>query len=58
VSKKKAKSPCVDLCKIDKGTGWCRGCRRSKDEIKAWKTLSKKARRRVLEALPARWRTG
>ena len=49
-----AKDPCIGVCKIDKKSGFCRGCRRTKGEIKTWKKLSKKARRAVLEDLPGR----
>jgi uncharacterized protein len=49
-----AKDPCIGLCKIDKESGFCRGCRRTKREIKTWKKLSKKERRAVLEDLPGR----
>jgi predicted Fe-S protein YdhL (DUF1289 family) len=55
---KKVKSPCIDLCKIDKASGWCRGCFRSKDEIKRWKKLGKKERRAILAELPARRKAG
>jgi predicted Fe-S protein YdhL (DUF1289 family) len=48
MSKKKAKSPCVDICKIDKSSGLCVGCLRTKSEIKLWKTLSKSERRAVI----------
>jgi predicted Fe-S protein YdhL (DUF1289 family) len=51
---KKAKNPCIDVCKIDKDTGWCRGCLRTKKEIKHWKDYSKKERRAVLEDLANR----
>ena len=58
MSGKKAKNPCVSVCKMDKQTGWCRGCWRTRDEIKGWKTLSKKERRRVLAALESRKTAG
>ncbi|KQR74352.1 hypothetical protein ASG35_19435 [Burkholderia sp. Leaf177] len=32
-------SPCTDVCRLDKTTGYCEGCFRSREEIKAWKTL-------------------
>jgi predicted Fe-S protein YdhL (DUF1289 family) len=52
----KVKSPCIDICKIDLRSGWCRGCLRTRDEIKRWKGLKKKKRFKVLRALPIRRR--
>lgn len=52
----KVKSPCIDICKVDLRSGWCRGCLRTRDEIKRWKDLSKKKRLKVLRALPVRRR--
>jgi predicted Fe-S protein YdhL (DUF1289 family) len=52
----KVKSPCIDLCQIDLRSGWCRGCLRTRDEIKRWKDLKKKKRFKVLRALPIRRR--
>lgn len=52
--KKKAKDPCIDVCKIDKDSGWCRGCLRTKKEIKHWKDYSKQERRAILEELATR----
>jgi predicted Fe-S protein YdhL (DUF1289 family) len=52
----KTKSPCIDVCKINPRSGWCRGCLRTADEIKRWKRLSKKKRFRALRALPVRRR--
>ena len=33
-------SPCTDVCRLDKTTGHCEGCFRSREEIKAWKTMA------------------
>ena len=52
----KAKSPCIDVCKVALRSGWCRGCLRTRDEIKRWKDLPKKKRMKVLRALPVRRR--
>jgi predicted Fe-S protein YdhL (DUF1289 family) len=54
MSKTKAKSPCIDICKIDKDSGLCKGCLRSKQEIKDWKKLPKSERRAIIEAIPLR----
>lgn len=50
----KPENPCVGVCKIDRDTGWCRGCWRTKTEIKQWKQLSSEARRQLLDALAKR----
>jgi predicted Fe-S protein YdhL (DUF1289 family) len=54
MSGKKAKNPCVDICKMDKTTGLCIGCLRTKAEIKGWKGLSKSERRTVIEQTRSR----
>ena len=53
---KKAASPCIDVCKIDKESGLCRGCLRTRKEIAKWKKYSKKERRAVLDELASRKR--
>lgn len=40
-------SPCIDVCRMDESTGWCRGCQRTIDEIAAWSSLSEDGRREV-----------
>jgi len=45
--KSKSKSPCIDICKIDKNSGLCKGCLRTRQEIKGWKVLSKSERREI-----------
>lgn len=47
-------SPCIDICRMDPGTGLCEGCARTIDEIAAWSRLDDAARRAVLSMLPAR----
>ena len=54
MSKNKIKSPCIDICKIDKKTGLCKGCLRTKREIKAWKTLSKTDQRDIVSRIALR----
>ena len=36
---KKAKSPCIDVCKFIGPNGWCLGCGRTKNETRKWKSL-------------------
>ena len=47
-------SPCNKVCVMDERTGYCRGCRRTLDEIARWGGMSDDERRAVLAALPAR----
>lgn len=48
------RSPCTNVCEIERRSGLCRGCLRTIDEIMAWPTASEAARVAVLAALPAR----
>ena len=36
---KKAKSPCIDVCKFIGPNEWCLGCGRTRDETRKWKSL-------------------
>jgi predicted Fe-S protein YdhL (DUF1289 family) len=47
-------SPCIGICVLDPATGWCKGCRRTIDEIAAWTRLGPAGRRAVVEAAEAR----
>ena len=33
-------SPCTSLCVLDPVTGWCKGCRRTLDEIARWSGMT------------------
>jgi predicted Fe-S protein YdhL (DUF1289 family) len=48
------RSPCINVCRIDRRTGWCEGCRRTMAEISAWPTASEAERQAIVAALPAR----
>lgn len=48
------KSPCVELCGFDGRSGWCRGCGRSREEVRRWRNLRPGDARRVLDDLPRR----
>ena len=54
MGKKKVKSPCIDICKMDTATGLCKGCLRTKQEIKNWKGFSKSERRGIADLLASR----
>jgi predicted Fe-S protein YdhL (DUF1289 family) len=47
-------SPCVNICRMDEGSGWCEGCLRTLDEIAFWSVLDDDDKRAVLAELPQR----
>jgi predicted Fe-S protein YdhL (DUF1289 family) len=47
-------SPCIGVCYLDPGTGLCRGCFRTVDEIAAWSAYTQEERRGILRELRAR----
>jgi predicted Fe-S protein YdhL (DUF1289 family) len=47
-------SPCVNVCEMDAGTAWCRGCARRIEEIAGWGSAPQALRQQVLAQLPAR----
>ena len=50
------KSPCINVCRMHAGTGWCEGCLRTIDEIAAWGALDDRLKREVLALIPERRR--
>ena len=47
-------SPCTNVCRMDRRTGWCEGCGRTIDEIAAWGGMDDDAKRAVLAAVAVR----
>ena len=47
-------SPCNSICKIDPASGWCLGCKRTREEIADWPMLRKAEKQAVLERLEGR----
>lgn len=47
-------SPCNQICVIDPASGYCRGCRRTIDEIAAWGVSDDRWKQVVLERLKSR----
>lgn len=47
-------SPCIGVCRMDKGSGLCVGCVRSGAEIAAWRHMPEQEQRQILAELPAR----
>ena len=49
-----AASPCTNVCRIERRSGFCEGCRRTVDEITRWPLASEAERRAILAELPQR----
>lgn len=49
-------SPCISVCKMNAGTGWCDGCFRTLDEIVAWGRASDAEKLRIWQHIEARQR--
>jgi predicted Fe-S protein YdhL (DUF1289 family) len=49
--------PCVNICVQDRGTGLCKGCGRTVDEILQWRRLPAARRATLLAELPQRLAT-
>jgi predicted Fe-S protein YdhL (DUF1289 family) len=47
-------SPCINVCRMDAGTGLCLGCFRTIDEIAVWSRTSNDQRLQVLLAIERR----
>lgn len=47
-------SPCISVCRMHTGSGWCEGCLRTIDEIAAWSVLDDLHKRAVWKLLPQR----
>lgn len=47
-------SPCINICKIDRVTGFCEGCGRTIPEITEWAAASEQRQAEIVEALPLR----
>lgn len=47
-------SPCIKICTYDPGSGLCRGCGRTLDEIGGWFSMTDVERRAVMDKLPER----
>jgi predicted Fe-S protein YdhL (DUF1289 family) len=47
-------SPCLDICRLDRGYAYCIGCLRTIEEIKRWSRMTDAEKLTVLAELPAR----
>lgn len=52
----RVQTPCVGLCALDRTTGQCRGCHRTRDEIAVWGGADDALRLEILKRLPPRKR--
>jgi predicted Fe-S protein YdhL (DUF1289 family) len=41
-------SPCVDICRVDRKTGWCVACLRTAEEIRSWARMTDHRRHQIL----------
>ena len=48
------RSPCTNVCRIERRSGFCEGCRRTVDEITRWPLASEGEQLAILAALPGR----
>ena len=56
MSETRIASPCVKICVVHEGTGFCVGCYRSRDEIAQWREADDALRADILSRLPTRQR--
>jgi uncharacterized protein len=47
-------TPCIKVCVLDPGSGFCIGCGRSREEIASWLDLNIEQRRGIMRTLPER----
>jgi predicted Fe-S protein YdhL (DUF1289 family) len=47
-------SPCVEICLLDFDKGYCKGCKRTLNEIERWTYMDSKQKRALVEALKTR----
>jgi len=47
-------SPCINVCEMDAGSGLCRGCLRSLDEIAGWQAADDDEKRAILARIAQR----
>lgn len=51
-------SPCISVCAMNEATGYCHGCYRTIEEIRAWWDMPEQERKLVMEALESRQTEG
>ena len=51
---KRNDSPSIDICQFSEKNGWCRGCGRTRDEARKWKSMKPFAKTALLKDLTRR----
>ena len=51
---KRNDSPCIDICHFFGKSGWCKGCGRTRDEAKKWRSMKPFAKNALLKDLARR----
>lgn len=54
----KVPSPCISVCAIEESSGFCKGCKRTVQEVSMWLYMSEEEKARVVAELPGRKLTG
>lgn len=44
-------TPCIGTCKIDCKTGKCKGCHRTREQLKNWRSMSQEQRAEAMREL-------
>jgi hypothetical protein len=47
-------SPCIDVCRFDRQTGYSFGCLRTREEAYNWREMTHDRRRQILGNVPRR----
>ena len=48
------RTPCINICRIERGSRWCTGCGRTSAEIARWGSTDDADRAAVMAELPER----
>ncbi len=51
---KRKNSPCIDVCQFSGKNGWCKGCGRTREEARKWRSMKPFAKTAVLRDLSRR----
>jgi len=54
VIQEEVQSPCIGVCSIDETSGYCQGCYRTIEEIKAWWDMSPADQQALVDTLDVR----
>ena len=51
---KRSGSPCIDICHFSQKSGWCKGCGRTREEAKKWRSMKPFTKNALLKDLTRR----